>query len=240
MSQSIDVASLFPVSAIRCRRIVRDTEKSIGDLQLNGETASQLGTDNVGVLAAKCPPTGGLIDKFRKLATSGLHGQIVIALSTVTLMGEYYEAIGPRERTRNRPDWWTEGCVTFTTPEKLRLISPSALNGQPVLAVILVDPLCIVHQARGGSQSAYRFNDRPKHIVSFRAAHESGSWRPPFFLFTEQPAKSLNSNQMLGPYSLEAWWFADGSGIRMGTPPIIESPLPEASFRQEQCPGSQA
>lgn len=216
-----DFQKLYPIPAIRCRRIIRDTGRVIGDLQLDGETAFQLGCSHLGVLAGGCPQSSGLIDKFRELSTSDLPGQIVIAFSMSTVADEYFAALGP-STAKQRRDWWNCGCITFTTPEKLRLIGRSQLDGRPVLAIGLVDPPCILHQARGSTQSGYQFNDRPQHIAKFRAAHEVHDWRPPFFLFTERPAKALNSNQMLSAYSLDGWQFIDGGGLRMGTPPRIE------------------
>lgn len=216
-----DFQKLYPIPAIRCRRIIRDTGRVIGDLHLDGETAFQLGCSHLGVLAGNCPQSAGLIDRFRELSMSTLPGQIVIALSISTLADEYFAAIGP-SNARKRNEWWNSGCLTFTTPEKLRLIGRSELDDRPVLAIGLVDPPCFLHQARGGTKSGFQFNDRPQHIAKFRAAHQVHDWMPPFFLFTERPAKALNTNQMLSAYSLEGWQFIDGCGLRMGTPPRIE------------------
>lgn len=229
MLNSQNVASLFPFPPIRCRRIIRDTERALGDFRLDGESAYQLGASNIGLLAGGSSETRHLVTKLRELSLCDLPGQIVIAFSTNSLADTYFETLTEDDSPSSREDSWTFGSVTFSTPEKLRTIGKPQLGGRPVLAIGLVDPPCILYKARGDARRGFAFNDRPQHIAKFRAAHEIGDWRPPFFLFTEQPAKSLNTNQMLGPFSLEAWWFLDGREIRMGTPPTIAPSVPAES-----------
>lgn len=244
MLNSQDLDSLYPFAAIRCQRIVRTTEKLIGDMQLSSKTALDLGANNVGVLAGRCRRASELIDKFRELATSPFPGQIVVALSTNQLAEEYFRAFQSEGIGRSRKGFCTFGCVTFTTPEKLKLLGMQQLGGRRVAAVCLVDPPCIVYRARGDLKSGYVRNDRPQHLARFRAAHEIDGWKPPFLLLTEQPTMSLNTNQMLMPYSLENWWYVDGSQIRMGTPPTISSSdsddAPDASnlSQEEACTSS--
>lgn len=45
MLKASDIDHLYPFPAIRCRRIVRDTERRLGDFRLDGSTAFALGTD---------------------------------------------------------------------------------------------------------------------------------------------------------------------------------------------------
>lgn len=219
MLKASDIDHLYPFPAIRCRRIVRDTERRLGDFRLDGSTAFALGTDNIGVFLGGCKEVDGMIDPFRNLSEADLPGQIVIALSTNAIADEFYDAFSIEGSGRTRPAAWTKGAVTFTTPEKLRAVDEFTLEGRPVLAVGLVDPWCIVNRARGGYRSGYPRNDRPQHLAKFRAAHAREGWRPPFLLFTTRPAKSVSPNQMLAPYSLDAWWFADGRHLRTGAPP---------------------
>lgn len=217
-----DFNQLYPLAAIRCRRIFRDTERPFGDVRLDGETAMLLGESNLGVLAGHCPPRRDLMDKLHELANCELPGQIVVALSSTDMAITYFDAFRP-DALSKRPDWWTFGILTFTTPEKLGSLGHTQLAGRPVLAVVLIDPPGIVYRARGGNRGGYHGNDRPQHIARFRAAHALGEWRPPFWLLTEQPAKSLSSDQMLTAYSLDGWYFVDGSAIRMGSPPHIDA-----------------
>jgi hypothetical protein len=221
MSDLLDFPVLYSVPAIRCRRIVRATEQPLDDMQLNANTAIELGKENIGILAGRCPNTPGLIDRFRKLSHVEMPGTIVVVISTGALADEYAKELVPLDGSGSRDLPWRLGSVIFATPEKLRSIGAGHLAGKPVLAVVLVDPQGIVHQARGGA-GPYRFNDRPQHIARFRQTHEVGFWSPPFFLLTQQPAKSLSTQQMLAPYSLQSWWFVDGSALRMGVPPVVQ------------------
>ncbi len=219
MDSCMDIDHLFPFPAIRCRRIVRDSEKDIGDFQLDGAAARTLGTDNIGVLVAGCHKQTHMLDTILKLSSCDMPGQFVIALASNPIANDYFSALGSNHLPGPRPDWWTAGCVTVTTPEKIKRIDSSALNGRPVMAVAAVDPRCVIHLARGPNRRGYANNDRPRHIATFRARHSRGAWTPPMFVFTEVPAKSLSTDQMLAPFALEAWWFLDGSGLRMGKPP---------------------
>lgn len=212
------IKRLYPFPAIRCWRIVRESEQELGDLRLDGATALELGSNNLGVLAGGCPGTLELINRFRQLAECELPGKIVVALSSSVEAYLYHTHLGPATN-EPRGDWWHFGCLTFTTPERLKRLGPGELGGRPVLAVVLVDPTGILHLARGGTWDAYSNNDRPQHLARFRATHEQMCWRPPFFLFTGKLAKSLSTDHMLGAYSLDGWWYVDGRRLRMGKPP---------------------
>lgn len=214
-----EIEHLYPFPAIRCRRIVRTTERILGDFHLDGRTALELGTESIGVFLGNCRALPDLIDQFQVLAESDLPGQIVIALATKATSEAFFNAFSIEDARGPRPDSWTKGAVTFTTPEKLRTIDETALQGRPVLAVGLVDPRCRVHLARGRWDDRYDRNDRPRHIARFRAAHVRGEWRPPFLLFTSRRAKSVTTTQMLTAYSLDGWWYADGRRLRTGAPP---------------------
>lgn len=228
VTSSLDFNNLFPFAAIRGQRIIRDTERSLGNLHLDSKTAQELGTSNIGVFVGGCRQSRLLIDPIRQLSTSGHPGQFIVAFSENQLADKFYHELRQDRGRKQRPDFWTNGCVTLTTPEKLRLIRNDQFEDRPVACVILIDPPCITYQARGGHESRYRFNDRPQHIARFRARHSIAGWQPPFFLLTESPAISRNTALMLGPYSLEAWWFVEGITMRMGLPPVI--PLPESPY----------
>ena len=94
-----------------------------------------------------------------------------------------------------------------------------AASWRPVAGILVVDTLCHIHKARDRYIRGYGVNDRPQRIANFRANLACASWQPPLIFFTSRPAKSLNTNPMLSPYCLDAWWFVDGSRLRVGKPP---------------------
>lgn len=224
MTNHLDFNSLYPFASIRGRRIVRDTEKYVGEVRLDGETAQELGASNIGVFVGGCREVRQLIDMVRQLSVSGHPGQFIVVVSENALADKFFRELSQIPLPKRRPNVWTTGCVSLTTPENLKAVNEEHLGGKPVAGVLLVDPSCIVYRARGGDCSRFQFNDRPQHIARFRARHAVDGWQPPFFLLTERLAISTNSAQMLGPYSLEAWWFVDGITLRMGLPPIIRQP----------------
>lgn len=224
MTSPLDFNTRYPFASIRGRRIIRDTERSLGDLHLDGETARELGTNNIGVFVGGCREIRLLIEPIRQLSISGHPGQFVVVVSDDSIADRIYHELSQGNGSKRRPNAWTTGCVTLTTPEGLRTIDTKQLDGRDVAGVLLVDPLCIVYKARGGFNGRFRGNDRPQHIARFRARHAVEGWQPPLFLLTECRAISTNTALMLGPFSLEAWWFVEGITFRMGLPPVIQLP----------------
>jgi hypothetical protein len=236
----LDFKSLYPFASIRGRRIVRDTERYVGEVSLDAVTAQELGTSNIGVFVGGCREIRYLIDVVRQLSVSGHPGQFIVVVSENVLTDRFYRELSQIQAPKRRPNVWTTGCVTLTTPESLKAVDTEHLGGKAVAGVLLVDPSCIVYRAHGGYGSRFQFNDRPQHIARFRARHAVDGWQPPFFLLTERPAISTNSAQMLGPYYLEAWWFVDGITLRMGLPPNIQPPENSEESHKEGLDSSES
>jgi hypothetical protein len=130
------------------------------------------------------------------------------------------------------PPCWRENRLFFATPEALRDLDPSHLDGPSVAGLLLLDLQFLVHKARSfdprslrgrrkkaGAQigdwattpKTYRVqHDRPQFVADFRARCTRDGWSPPLIIFAGQPAKSLNTDPALSPYCLEAFWFVDG------------------------------
>jgi hypothetical protein len=69
-----------------------------------------------------------------------------------------------------------------------------------------------MYQARGGSDGwghTYR-NDRPQHVVNFRACLDQDGWMPPLLLLTEKLAKSVNTVEVARAFCLNAFHFIAG------------------------------
>lgn len=106
------------------------------------------------------------------------------------------------------PRHWANGPFVFSTPEGLRSLCGDYGRSLRPAAVVLVDPGCLVHQARGAYGRRSQFagtNDRPQHVAEFRRGLAVSGWSPPLLVMTGKPAKSANTLQMLSPFCLDAW-----------------------------------
>jgi hypothetical protein len=120
--------------------------------------------------------------------------------------------------SRQSPGHWRYESLLFTTPEGLTGVVEDRAFAARVPAIILVDPTCMVYQARRG-HGRWRGKDRPQHIADYRAAVCDRGWSPPFFVWTQRPAKSISSLQMESAFCVSGWWFLDGRSLRTGPPP---------------------
>lgn len=219
-----------PAAVLRGRRIVRLTGSDLGRFQLDYATLYELGTANIGVLIGGSDSGTTYVKRLCEVRDLDLHGTIVMVTSSKQLADWCYAELSGSGGARQRPDVFEAGAVTLTTPERLRKLSPEVCEARPVLAVTLLDPHCIVYKARGTGGYGWVGNDRPQHLARFRHDHRKAEWQPPLLLMTTNPAKSLNTNQMLAPYGLEAWWFVDAFSLRAG-------PLPDADGRSTASEG---
>ena len=108
-------------------------------------------------------------------------------------------------------------------PEDLKQLLPLARAHAPGLAgVIVLDPLCIMYKARSGTDSWGRVhrNDRPQHVVNFRAALDVEGWQPPLLLLTTKPAKSVNTEVVARAFCLNGFRFVAGDWFGCWDEPI--------------------
>ena len=119
--------------------------------------------------------------------------------------------------------------IILCTPESLRRVK--ADEQRPIAAIILIDMLCNVHQARGFERGKFHIaNDRPQLVASFRNLLLCDGWAPPLIILTQRPAKSVWTDTVARAYCLDALWFVDGSGLTCFTPGDSEL--------DERCAGS--
>ncbi len=65
-----------------------------------------------------------------------------------------------------------------------------------------------------------------------RFRHSHHEWRPPICILTTKKAKAVNSNTMLAPYGLEAWWYVDVSTVRLGPPTLVADRMESNLYEQ--------
>src|SRR5205814_1138737 len=89
------------------------------------------------------------------------------------------------ERPSSDNSAWRSRKVWVAIPEDLDQLLPQARALAPGLAgVIILDPRCTIYANRGGldSRGHVHCNDRPQHVVNFRAALNVDGWQPPLLL----------------------------------------------------------
>jgi hypothetical protein len=117
---------------------------------------------------------------------------------------------------------WRSRRVWVAIPEDLKQLLPLARGlASGVAGVIILDPACIMYKARGGIDSwgNVHCNDRPQHVVNFRAALNMDGWQPPLLLLTTKPAKAVNTQVVVRAFCLNAFRFVAGDTFSCyGTP----------------------
>ena len=206
-----------PTTLFFGRRISRMSEKRIETFEFNSQSLTELGSDNIGLLIAGKADKERPIELVRELSEQEVNGNFVVATSSNKLADWCYRDLAGANAKFKRPDVYKHGCITLTTPEKISKVSFS--EATKVLGLILLDPAGVVHKARGDSIKGWANNDRPQKLAKFRFKHRKDGWQPPMILVSLNQAKSMNTSQMLGPYSLEAWWFVDLATLRIGPAP---------------------
>jgi hypothetical protein len=212
----------YPFAPIRGNRISRMEETRLGRFTLDHATVQQLATENIGVFVGNSGKLNKIIERVHSLATFSFPGTWIAVAATASMAVVIYNQQASRQGLRERknaPRYWTHENVVFTTPEGLGTYIKMRKPDDHIAGVLLIDTLCHVHKARGFHRSGWASNDRPQRLANFRADVAADGWLPPFLLFTEKPAKSINTRAMLSPYCLSTWWFVDGKSLRVGEPP---------------------
>jgi hypothetical protein len=88
--------------------------------------------------------------------------------------------------------------------------------------VIVYDPVCCVWKARGGTDrwgNEWR-NDRPQHVVNFRAGLDRDGWQPPLVVVTDVPLKAVDTDPVRRAYCLNAFRHVAGDSFACWEEPI--------------------
>jgi hypothetical protein len=227
--ESDRLATLYPTARVRGRLITRGEEQPLGWAKLDAATALALGRDQLGWFVGGHPGIVAAAQQFGRLDSNPEGGVWIVVPLGRNLARELFSR------------WPHTGCVTnlvgtdycawqsrkvwVAIPEDLKRILPRARSITPgVAGLIILDPPCLMHMARGGISSwgnAHR-SDRPQHIVNFRAAFESDGWQPPVVLITERPAKSANTEAVARAFCLNGFRFIAGNAFGCWEVPIID------------------
>jgi len=219
-SLSSCLAQLYPRPCVRGQRIARLEETRLGPFELTAESAFELGRNNIGVFVGSCGGLGRAMNLLRALDRADSGGRWIVITATKKMNAVLF-AEWQLQRTSfiplNRvPTYWTASQLIFAPPEGLGKIDNRELLKDPgVAGLILLDMQCFVHKARSMT-TRYNFkvqNDRPQLIANFRSRLCREGWLPPLMFWTEKPAKSVWTTDMLSPYCLDAWWFVDGQSL---------------------------
>ncbi len=221
---STDQSDVYPFPAIRVKRIIRDTGKTIGDFRLTAETAEQLDQDQIGVLIANCGDSDRIYEHVMKLAETPYPACWVVVTSTRELTREWFaKQHGIRTKDikadSNAESFWRRGNCWFTRLEQLEALAESPEFQGPVAGILLVDPDLRTQTARGIKGSGWTGHDRPELMNRFRQELWANGLRPPLIFMATPPAVSLNTLPALRAYGLEAMWYTDGSRLRTGELP---------------------
>jgi len=202
----------YPAACIVGRRTTRDEAIFLDWSMLDAATASDLGREQIGWFVGGHPGLERTVQQLARLeAAEG--GGIWIAvpsmkdLSTELWLRWPHQAQAPAP-LRGTSRGWRSRRIWFATPELLAGILPEAReHPDGVAGVILIDPPCIMHLARGP------YNDRPQHVVNFRAGLALGDWQPPLILLTTKPAMAVSPIEAARAYCLSTWWFIASSSF---------------------------
>ena len=136
-------------------KTVRNGDAFLGRLKLDQETATELGTNNVGVFVENCFSLELLVEQMSELGSSNESQWIIVA--STRLVAEELQRL------------WDESVVSqetlnivITTPEGLKNLGES-IDPNSVAAILVVDYGCSIHKARGYQRGRFQMkNDRPQ------------------------------------------------------------------------------
>ncbi len=199
---------MYDSATFRADRIAREGKLIEQGFLLDAISAESCGRDHVGLFVQSSGSLNRLVQKLHYLDRSDVFSKWIVAVSTSNEHWKTYNLWRSLDSCewfplKNTPPNWQSHRVIFTTPERLvEVAEESVANNTQVAGLILIDPKCMVHKARGNQ---WIRNDRPQHVIDCRAKLAIGDWSPPLFVFTEGLARSINTEPMRVAYSLNAW-----------------------------------
>ena len=116
------------------------------------------------------------------------------------------------QRTRKPPITWQVGCLVFTSVEGLNMLERENARTQFSM-IVLLDPDCMVHQARNLRLGNGRTHDRPQIIVNALCDSATDGLQPLFVVMTCKPSISIATEKLARIYCRETWWFCDGPSL---------------------------
>jgi hypothetical protein len=206
----------YPTARIRGRRITRLPEKYLDWAILDAATADELGREHVGWFVGNHAGLARTAEQLGRLDANP-EGGIWVVVPLGREKSTDLRMHWPHRQHINEPTddaaVWQSRKVWVAIPEDLRQLLPLARKVEAGIAgVIILDPLCLLYKARGGTDrwGKKHRSDRPRHVVNFRAALDSEGWQPPLLLLTEKPAKSVNTEVVARAFCLNSFRFIAG------------------------------
>jgi hypothetical protein len=223
------LATTYPTARIRGRRITRLPEKYLDWAVLDAAAADELGREQVGWFVGGHPGLACASRQFGHLDANSEGGIWVVVPpsrdASCALFDQWPHTDHVSERPGSKNNFiWRSRKVWFAVPEDLeQLVPPARSFAIGVAGIIILDPHCVLYQDRGGTDGwghTYR-NDRPQHVVNFRASLDRDGWQPPLLLLTERPAKSVNTVEVARALCLNGFWFIAGDLFACWDEPIV-------------------
>lgn len=221
------LAATYPTARIRGRLITRLEGQTLGWANLNVATADEMGREQLGWFIGEHPGIARAAEQLGRLDANPEGGVWVAVPHSRDLACELFanwphtDHVADRPRSNNSA--WRSRKVWIAIPEDLKHLLPLARAIEPGLAgVIILDPPCIMYKARGGTDpwGHMHNNDRPQHVVNFRAALDADGWQPPLLVLTSQPAKAVDTKVVARAFCLHGFRFIAGDSFGCWDSPI--------------------
>ncbi len=212
------LAEIYPTATIRGRRMTRLPEMLLEErVRLDATMAEMLGREQLGWFVGNHPGLSRAAEQFYQLDSTAKGGVWIVVpcsrLLSYELFSGWPRAAQVVEAPTSNSAVWRSQRVWVAIPEDLRHLLPVARSVNPgVAGVIILDPQCIIYKARAGTDSRGHVhrNDRPQHVVNFRAALDREGWQPPLLLLTRQPPKSVCTQDVARAFCLHGFHFIAG------------------------------
>lgn len=220
----LHIADRYRAVSFCGRRISRMEETTISSFCLSGETAWNLGTNNLGLFIGATATLGPIIEQLQCLESPNSSANWIVIAATkkmaAVIVQRWIAAPTLRRVAVTTLKLPKSRCnVTLATPESLKRVPFDSAH--KIAGLILVDMLCHVHRAREMPNAGAFFvaNDRPQMIANFRNSLSVDGWAPPLIILTQKPAKSVYTDKVARAYCLDGLWFIDGQsfGVRYET-----------------------
>jgi len=221
----------YPTARVRGWFITRLEEQPLGLAVLDAATADEMGREQLGWFVGNLPwSTTRAAEQFGRLDANPEGGVWVVVPHSRDLACELFNEWPHTDHVTERPkannSAWRSRKVWVAIPEDLKQFLPDARALSPGLAgVIIHDPPCIIYKSRSGTDSwgNVHHNDRPQHVVNFRAALDAHGWLPPLLLLTTKRAKAVTTNDVARAFCLNGFRFVAGDSFGCWDVPIEQS-----------------
>jgi DEAD/DEAH box helicase domain-containing protein len=221
------LATRYPTARILGRRMTRLPESLLGWVKLDAITADEMGRERLGWFVGNHPGLARAAEQLGRLDANPGGGVWIVVPYSRDLACELFALWPHADQVAEQPApdnaVWRSRKVWVAIPEDLKQFLPLAQAHIPgVAGVIILDPRCIMHKARGGTDSwgQVHRNDRPQHVVNFRAALDYDGWQPPLLLLTERPPKAVSTMDVRRAFCLEGFQFIAGDCFGCWDEPI--------------------